>query len=67
MSKDQALLMEVVDNMDEMVFEDYVRRRSAPLVAVIREGVLDGEVDWLNTPKPTGAFYAMFCLCSIES
>ncbi len=53
-SKDQALLMEVVDNMDQMVFEDYIKRRSQALVQVIQDGVLNGGIDWLNAAKPTG-------------
>ncbi|WVF68144.1 hypothetical protein IAT40_002907 [Kwoniella sp. CBS 6097] len=53
MSKDQALLMEVVENMDEMVFKDLIRRRSEPLTQVIQTGILHGGVDWLNTSKPS--------------
>lgn len=53
-TKDQGLLMEVVENMDQMVFEDYVKRRSQALVQVIQDGVLNGGIDWLDSPKPTG-------------
>ncbi|OCF43322.1 exocyst protein [Kwoniella heveanensis CBS 569] len=53
MSKDQALLLEVVENMDEMVFRDLIRRRSEPLTQVIQTGILHGGVDWLNTSKPS--------------
>ncbi|KAK8850389.1 hypothetical protein IAR55_004307 [Kwoniella newhampshirensis] len=53
MVKEQALLVEVVESMDNMVFKDYVRRRSDPLVQVVQEGILRGGVDWLNTSKPT--------------
>lgn len=53
-SRDQSTLLEVVDNMDEMVFDDYVRRRSEKLIQVVEEGILHGGVDWLNAPKPTG-------------
>ena len=55
-TKDEALLMEVVDNMDQMVFEDYINRVSQGLVQVIQDGVLNGGIDWLNTSKPIGAF-----------
>jgi exocyst complex component 2 len=54
MSKDEALLIEVLDNMDEMIFSDYVKRRLVLLVEVIQGGILNSGVDWLNTPKPTG-------------
>ena len=53
-TKDQGLLTEVVENMDRMVFEDYIKRRSQALVQVIQDGVLNGGIDWLDTPKPIG-------------
>ncbi|ORY35859.1 exocyst complex component Sec5-domain-containing protein [Naematelia encephala] len=53
MSKDRRLLMEVVENMDEMVFEDYIKRRSEALVSAIQGGILESGIDWLNTTKPT--------------
>jgi exocyst complex component 2 len=59
-SRDQSTLLEVVDNMDEMVFDDYIRRRSEKLVQVIEEGILHGGIDWLNASKPTGRWYPRF-------
>ncbi|WVR08462.1 hypothetical protein IAU60_005517 [Kwoniella sp. DSM 27419] len=53
MSKDQALLLEVVENMDDMIFKDLIRRRSEPLVSIIQDGILRSGIDWLNTAKPT--------------
>ena len=60
MSKDQGLLIEVVDNMNEMVFGDYVARKGEPLLEIIRGGILDQGMDWLNTPKPTGESHNRF-------
>ena len=54
MSKDEGLLMEVVDNMDEIVFGDYIRRRSLALSDVVKQGIINGGVDWLGVSKPTG-------------
>lgn len=54
MSKDEGLLSEVVDNMDEIVFADYIRRRQIGLNEVIEGGIVKGGVDWLNVTKPTG-------------
>jgi len=52
MTKDEELLMEVVDNMDEIVFGDYVRRRSLALSDVVKHGILNGGIDWLDVSKP---------------
>jgi exocyst complex component 2 len=57
MSHDEQLLQEVVEGMDQVVFEDYVKRRSEALVTVIQDGILRGGIDWLNAPKPTGALF----------
>jgi hypothetical protein len=40
--------------MDDMVFRDYIRHRSEPLVQVMQEGILRSGLDWLDAPKPTG-------------
>ncbi|WVQ85992.1 hypothetical protein IAT38_008160 [Cryptococcus sp. DSM 104549] len=53
MAKGESMLLEVVGNMDESIFREYVRRRSEPLAQTVRDGVLHGGVDWLNTSKPT--------------
>lgn len=54
--RDQATLLEVVDNMDEIVFDDFIKRRSEKLVKVVEEGILHGGIDWLNAGKPTGGY-----------
>ncbi|RSH82118.1 hypothetical protein EHS25_006051 [Saitozyma podzolica] len=53
MQRDQATLLEVLANMDDMVFRDYIRHRSEPLVKVMQEGILRSGLDWLDAPKPT--------------
>jgi hypothetical protein len=40
--------------MDEIVFNDYVRRRQLALIEAIEGGILKGGIDWLNVTKPTG-------------
>ena len=54
MSKDERLLLEVVDNMDQMVFNDYINRRSGTITSVVEGGVLGESIDWLEAEKPTG-------------
>lgn len=58
MTKDETLLLEVVDNMDEIVFNDYIRRRQIGLSEVVEGGILKGGVDWLNATKPTGRLHS---------
>ncbi|RXK41720.1 hypothetical protein M231_00955 [Tremella mesenterica] len=53
MSQEQRDIEALVVNMDKKVFKDYVERRSIGLVEVIKDGILNGEIDWLNAPKPS--------------
>jgi exocyst complex component 2 len=56
MAHDRDTLVEVVDGMDQIVFDEFVKRRSHNLVKVMEEGILHSGIDWLNTSKPTGKF-----------
>jgi len=49
------MLMDVTDQLDKILFDDYVKRRSAEVAKIIRKGVLGGQVDWYEADKPTGA------------
>lgn len=40
--------------MDQLVFEEYIKKRSRGLVDVLENGILRGAVDWLSAGKPTG-------------
>ncbi|WVW81078.1 hypothetical protein I302_103069 [Kwoniella bestiolae CBS 10118] len=53
MKKDENLLFEVVENMDEMIFKDLVSGRSKELIKVVEGGILNGGIDWGNVDKPT--------------
>lgn len=44
--------------MDEIVFGDYVKKRSVALAEALEAGILRGGVDWLNVSKPSGASIA---------
>lgn len=48
------MLMEVTDQLDKILFDDYVKRRSEEVGRIIRKGVLGGMVDWYEAEKPTG-------------
>jgi len=60
MSQDVAMLMEVTDQLDKILFDDYVKRRSEEVGRIIRKGVLGGMVDWYEAEKPTGESRSLF-------
>ncbi len=49
----------VVLELDKTLFESYVKPKSAVLQSIVRGGVLDGAVDWYDTPLPKGT--TQFC------
>ncbi|KAI5478551.1 exocyst complex component sec5 [Pseudohyphozyma bogoriensis] len=53
MSSDVQMLMDVTDQLDKILFDDYVKRKSADVAKIIKKGVLGGTVDWFEAPKPT--------------
>ncbi|GAA5845225.1 hypothetical protein JCM3766R1_003363 [Sporobolomyces carnicolor] len=52
MSQDVQMLMEVTDQLDKILFDDYVKRKSSEVSDIIRKGVLGGGVDWYEAEKP---------------
>ncbi|GAA6018196.1 hypothetical protein JCM11491_005628 [Sporobolomyces phaffii] len=52
MAQDVEMLMEVTDQLDKILFDDYVQRKSAQVGEIIRKGVLGGRVDWYQAEKP---------------
>lgn len=60
MSTDVQMLMDVTDQLDKILFDDYVKRKSADVAKIIRKGVLGGTVNWYEADKPTGAPSALF-------
>jgi exocyst complex component 2 len=61
MFRDQTMLGEIIDKMDARLFGELVKRKSEPLSKVMREGILESGIDWLNTGKPTGTSYCGYC------
>ncbi|GAA5918454.1 hypothetical protein JCM1841_003976 [Sporobolomyces salmonicolor] len=53
MGADVQMLMDVIDQLDKILFDDYVKRKSAEVAKIIRKGVLGGTVDWYEADKPT--------------
>lgn len=54
MSADVQMLMDVTDQLDKILFDDYVKRKSADVAKILRKGVLGGTVNWYEAAKPTG-------------
>lgn len=54
MSQDSKTLNDVVNQLDKILFDEYVKARSAALKAMIEQGVLSPAMDWYSAPKPTG-------------
>lgn len=48
---DSATLEEMIEQMDEVMFNEYVSHRSEPLCNMLRRGVVG--IDWMNMPPPS--------------
>lgn len=59
MQSDTQMLMDVTDQLDKILFDDYVKRKSAEVAKIIRKGVLGGTVNWYEADKPTGTLLAL--------
>ena len=58
MTAEVQMLMDVTDQLDKILFDDYIKRKAANVAKIIRKGVLGGTVDWYEAPKPTGQPYS---------
>ena len=52
--------MTVVMELDKTLFEGYLRSKSDVVTSIIRGGILDTQMDWYETPQPTGVFFYGF-------
>ena len=48
--------MAVVKELDKTLFESYFKPKSTALTSIVRNGILDPEMDWYETPQPKGTF-----------
>lgn len=46
--------MTVVEQLDQTLFEKFLNPKVAIATGKLRSGVLDPEMDWYETPQPTG-------------
>ncbi|KFH67059.1 hypothetical protein MVEG_07582 [Podila verticillata NRRL 6337] len=54
MAEDGKALVEVVGQLDNILFEDYIKRKTVVASRVITDGILYGGIDWYSMAKPTG-------------
>ncbi|KAF8553802.1 hypothetical protein OG21DRAFT_1603880 [Imleria badia] len=50
---DRNTLVKVVQTLDKRLFDSYVKPKSGTVTKILREGILDREMDWYETPQPT--------------
>lgn len=48
-------LMTVVQELDKNLFDGYVKPKAAVVMQIARDGILDPNMDWYETPQPSGA------------
>lgn len=51
---DRQTLMTVVKELEQTLFEGYVKPKSTFVMNIVRNGVLDPNMDWYETPPPKG-------------
>lgn len=47
--------MTVVQELDKTLFDGYVKPKATIVTSIVRRGILDPDMDWYETPQPTGA------------
>ncbi|KAI0360481.1 hypothetical protein OH77DRAFT_1445304 [Trametes cingulata] len=52
LTDDRKTLMTVVQELDKTLFESYFKPKSTALTTIVRNGILDPEMDWYETPQP---------------
>jgi len=43
-------------SLDRTLFDDFVEKRAAVVIGIIRSGILDASIDWYEMPPPTGSY-----------
>lgn len=60
------MLDEVVEQLDESLFTDYVKTKATVVNGIVRKGILGSGMDWYETPRPTGESIAVLLLLRME-
>jgi exocyst complex component 2 len=47
-------LVQAAQDLDNKLFDNYVKPKARALLAIVRAGILDDSIDWFETPQPKG-------------
>ena len=50
-------MMTVVEQLDQTLFGNFLSPKVAIATGKLRSGILDPEMDWYETPQPTGPYH----------
>jgi len=50
-------LVTVVNELDKTLFEGYAKPKANIAMGILRSGILDRNMDWYETPQPTGTVF----------
>lgn len=45
-------LRDVIKQIDRILFDNYVQRKSSTIAGILQKGILEPNIDWLHAPKP---------------
>ncbi|KAG0296297.1 hypothetical protein BGZ96_009837 [Linnemannia gamsii] len=57
---DGKALIDIVDQLDTILFDDFIKRKTVVATRLITDGILYGGTDWSACPKPTGVQAYMY-------
>lgn len=55
--------MVVINDLDQKLFNGYIQTKLGVAVALLRKGILSPDMDWYDTPQPTGEGLNHHILC----
>ncbi|KAG6916419.1 hypothetical protein DXG01_006823 [Tephrocybe rancida] len=56
--EERQTLLNAVQDRDKALFDSYVKPKAKAAMDVLRSGILDPDMDWYETPQPTGQLMA---------
>lgn len=57
--------MTVVQELDKTLFDSYVKPKAVIVMGLVRSGILDSDMDWYETPQPTGMHHSLIAAVNI--
>ncbi|KAG8978244.1 hypothetical protein FRB90_008536, partial [Tulasnella sp. 427] len=52
-TSDRNTVIRVINELDKTLFGDYIKPKSDDVTGILRAGILDPMMDWLETPRPS--------------